>query len=250
MLLADIFHTCYDYRKCPVNLEEVMIELVGDLLPKNFDSDICEDNEVIHIQVRRSMFLVDDALREGGKKKFVPGKKLKVTKDLTACFTWVIGHKRVLLYAWGSSLHTCITCLYARAKVEFALEGSVDTGGPRREFLRLLAKEIRDGDYFQAGSAGSFFVCNTSGYRVSMHQIIHNCYVTVLSTFRPTITRFWDAMQQSLSSRVDQDFPSFMGMYTPTCALESGHQSDLEDSSQKCTFSCSWEVYRSATPLL
>ena len=99
MLLADIFHTCYDYRKCPVNLEEVMIELVGDLLPKNFDSDICEDNEVIHIQVRRSMFLVDDALREGGKKKFVPGKKLKVTKDLTACFTWVICHERVLLYA-------------------------------------------------------------------------------------------------------------------------------------------------------
>ena len=52
------------------------------------------------------------------------------------------------------------------AKVDFALEGGIDTGGPRREFLRLLAMEIRVGDYFEAGSAGSFFVCNTHGYRV------------------------------------------------------------------------------------
>ena len=38
-----------------------MSELVGDLLPRNFN---CEDDEVIYmyIHVRRSMFLVDDAL--------------------------------------------------------------------------------------------------------------------------------------------------------------------------------------------
>ena len=45
-------------------------------------------------------------------------------------------------------------------KVEFALEGGVDTGGPRRECFRLLASDMKDGTYFTAGTQGSFFVCN------------------------------------------------------------------------------------------
>ena len=70
------------------------------------------------------------------------------------------------------------------AKVEFALEASVDTGGPRREFLRLLAKEVRDGDYFQAGNAGSFFVCNTSGYRVCKCIVINLVAMRLFVTFQ------------------------------------------------------------------
>ena len=54
-----------------------MAEVVAELLPRNFHNDFNEDDEVIGINVRRT-FLVADALREGGKKKFKPGKKLKV----------------------------------------------------------------------------------------------------------------------------------------------------------------------------
>ena len=64
-------------------------------------------------------------------------------------------------------LHSlCQLCVHSNPKVEFALEGGVDTGGPRREFFQLLALGLRDGNYFTAGSQGSFFGCNTEGYRV------------------------------------------------------------------------------------
>ena len=94
-----------------------------------------------------------------------------MTRILTALNGYpFIGHKSGVTFFYSSlhagenilklrlcaSLHTCITFIYACTKVEFALEGSVDTGGPRHEFLRLLAEEIRDSDYFQDGSAGSF----------------------------------------------------------------------------------------------
>ncbi len=48
----------------------------------------------------------------------------------------------------------------------FVGEGAIDTGGPRREFLRLLAKQLSNGPYFQSGEDGSFFACNTTGYQV------------------------------------------------------------------------------------
>ena len=51
-------------------------------------------------------------------------------------------------------------------KVDFVFECAVDTGGPRREFFRLLAMEISDGMYFQARRRGSFYVCNTAAYEV------------------------------------------------------------------------------------
>ena len=48
--------------------------------------------------------------------------------------------------------------MHSISKDEFALEVGVDTGGPRREFFRLLALGLRDGDYFKAGSLGSFSI--------------------------------------------------------------------------------------------
>ena len=48
----------------------------------------------------------------------------------------------------------------------FVGEGAVDTGGPRREFLRLLAMNLSNGPYLQSGEDGSFFACNTTGYQV------------------------------------------------------------------------------------
>lgn len=45
-------------------------------------------------------------------------------------------------------------------------EGAIDTGGPKREFLWLLAEELSDSPYFQSGKGGSFFACNTTGYQV------------------------------------------------------------------------------------
>lgn len=61
----------------------------------------------------------------------------------------------------------CTKLLYL-IQILFVGEGAVDTGGPQREFFRLLAEQVRESLYFQNGedSAGSFFACNTSGYRV------------------------------------------------------------------------------------
>ena len=52
-------------------------------------------------------------------------------------------------------------------QVTFVGEGAVDTGGPRREFLRLLVTRVTSSPYFHSGSDGSFFACNTTGYKVS-----------------------------------------------------------------------------------
>ena len=57
----------------------------------------------------------------------------------------------------------------------------MDTGGPRREFFRLLAMRVRDGRYFQAGSLGSFFLCNTEGYRV--RTCLAECLVVNILVF-------------------------------------------------------------------
>ena len=42
----------------------------------------------------------------------------------------------------------------------------MDTGDPRREFLRLLASEASDSAYFMRGTRGAIFVCNTTGFKV------------------------------------------------------------------------------------
>ena len=37
-------------------------------------------------------------------------------------------------------------------------ESGIDTGGPKREFLRLLASEASDSAYFRGGLEGFFFL--------------------------------------------------------------------------------------------
>ena len=58
--------------------------------------------------------------------------------------------------------------VYICFQVNFVGEGSVDTGGPRREFFRLLAGETQKSTYFHSSSdsAGTFFSLNTSGFQV------------------------------------------------------------------------------------
>ena len=66
----------HTHRKDPENLDELMAEIVSELRPPNFFTEF--DDDVLAIQVRRGGVLITDALREGGKRKFVPEKKLKV----------------------------------------------------------------------------------------------------------------------------------------------------------------------------
>ena len=70
-----------------------------------------------------------------------------VSIRLTAFLHVVHSQQPILLHS------LCQLCVHSNPKVEFALEGGVDTGGPRREFFRL---GLRDGNYFTAGSQGSF----------------------------------------------------------------------------------------------
>ena len=65
-------------RKSPETFESAMSELVEHLRPPNFSLDFEDDDDVLQIHVRRKDFLVSDSIREGGKRKFVPRKKLKV----------------------------------------------------------------------------------------------------------------------------------------------------------------------------
>lgn len=59
------------YRQHPTTLKEVMREIVRNLSPSG--------DEELQIHVRRR-FILEDALREGNKGKFVKGKLLKVCR--------------------------------------------------------------------------------------------------------------------------------------------------------------------------
>ena len=119
-IACDIF--CTDCRKDPENIQAVMKELVAALLPKNFSSDFNEDNEVLCIHVRRTTFLLDDALREGAKKKFVPGKKLKVCRLLFCLYLHVLSDFKVynsfsrwnlpLRGVWTLEVHDVGSCAF------------------------------------------------------------------------------------------------------------------------------------------
>ena len=110
----------------------------------------------LEIDIRRK-FVLQDALREGRKKKFCTNKSLKVKWQCACNNTCLCNHPDKPLFIQ--------VCFVGEGAVG---EGAVDTGGPRREFFRLLAEQVRESVYFQCGkdSAGSFFACNTSGYRV------------------------------------------------------------------------------------
>ena len=72
----------------------------------------------------------------------------------------------------------------------------MDTGGPKREFLRLLAIQLTNSPYFQSGSDGSFFSCNTTAYKVTSFLSVDEMYFSLL--FRIMHTEYWGSMQQSL----------------------------------------------------
>ena len=58
-------------------------------------------------------------------------------------------------------------------QVNFVREGSVDSGGPKMEFLRLLAATVQNSYYFQCGDGGKGFLNFTAvGYNVSLHSFV------------------------------------------------------------------------------
>ena len=75
-------------------------------------------SEELKIDIRRN-FILTDALREGHKPRFSSKKLLKVRHLLLTVIYYFIPHFIL--------------------KVTFVGESGVDTGGPKREFLRLLA---------------------------------------------------------------------------------------------------------------
>lgn len=102
-------------------------------------------SEELKIDIRRN-FILTDALREGHKPRFSSKKLLKVRHLLLTVIYYFIPHFIL--------------------KVTFVGESGVDTGGPKREFLRLLAIEASDSSYYRAGPEGSFFSCNTTAFKV------------------------------------------------------------------------------------
>ena len=61
----------YDHREPPFNLKEAVQLIVEDLAPK------CSD-DILQLRIRRGD-LVQDAIHEGKKGKFIPGKQLQVS---------------------------------------------------------------------------------------------------------------------------------------------------------------------------
>lgn len=76
-------------------------------------------------------YVLQDAMREGRKSKFDPYKLLKVT---------------------------------------FVGEGAIDSGGPRREFFRLLGIMCADSAYFHGLENCKFFASNVPAVKV--HAIL------------------------------------------------------------------------------
>ena len=110
-------------------------------------------------------------------------------------------------------------------QVTFVGAGAVDTGGPRREFLRLLVTRVTSSPYIHSGSDGSFFAWNTTGYKVSTCGFLPGsefffvnlglcrygmdvCIICklVFSTYRAIITEYW-GMYAAIS--VAQGGPGF-----------------------------------------
>ena len=102
--------------------------------------------EDLKMDIRRK-FILSDAIKEGHKAKFSHKKSLKVTHNTSCC-----------------TIHSATVSPVPQ--ISFVGQSSVDTGGPRREFLRLLASEASDSLYFRRGDEGAFFSCNTTAFKV------------------------------------------------------------------------------------
>ena len=88
--------------------------------------------------------------------------------------------------------------------MSFVGEVAVDTGGPLREFFRLLAEKCRNSVYLSHADdpCGSFFSCNTSGYQV--HTVMH--------------ILFW---YKTLSRVVSGDYKT-LGIYAGMSIIQGG----------------------------
>lgn len=121
------------------------------------------DEDCLSIEVRRD-YIINDALREGRKKKFDPWKNLKVS-TLMQC---TLNGDVILLFRCSFSYGIVFL-----VQVNFVGEGAVDYGGPRREFFRLLPLRLADDNslYFHGVEGQKFFLCNVNGYRVCFTKL-------------------------------------------------------------------------------
>ena len=72
------------------------------------------------------------------------------------------------------SFHAYMPILLTFSQVCFVGEVAVDTGGPAREFWRLLVTGIKS-DYCRTGEGGCFFDRNVSAMQVNtLHQRCHH----------------------------------------------------------------------------
>ena len=88
----------YDHREPPSNFKEAVQLIVEELAPK------CSD-DILQLRIRRGD-LVQDAIHEGKKGKFIPGKQLQVSNriwhiliyKLNSCVSHMSIHSRLSLY--------------------------------------------------------------------------------------------------------------------------------------------------------
>ncbi len=83
-------------------------------------------------------------------------------------------------------------CCYAHGCVHVCTgdvvgEGAVDSGGPRREFFRLLASQVSN-TLFIGNVKARFFVMNAQALQVCDHPYFI-CMYTVLSAYRVELTK-------------------------------------------------------------
>ena len=127
----DFIEFSFAYRKKTVDSLEEGIHLLSPITDESFS-----------IEVRRTHIIID-ALKEARKGKFDPAKVLKV----------IIANQKKHCYDDNNY------------QVRFVGESAVDSGGPKREFFRLLAEDSKG--YFFFGSASKkFFFADVSAVQV------------------------------------------------------------------------------------
>ena len=90
----------YDHRKPSSNLKEAVQLIVEDLAPK------CSD-AILQLRIRRG-YLVQDAIQEGKKDKFIPGKQLQVSNRI-----W-----HILIY----KLNSCVSHMSIHSRLSLCLK--------------------------------------------------------------------------------------------------------------------------------
>lgn len=163
----------------------------------------------LDIDVRRS-FVVQDALREGRKKKFFPKRMLKVNALLQlpqwhhlTCILQL--EVESYLYICHSSGNLCWgrSCRYWRAP---------------ESFFAFLLKKLAT----LCTLSMFFFALNTSGYRVDQSLLVSVQWTTILNGYRSITTRYLVTMLECPYYKEVQDFPSSIRMCICICAVTHG----------------------------